>query len=82
MTHEEFINAIKGMTVIELMDLVKALEAAITAESIVASHKKGTVEVVCGKDTCLPDAKAAIEAAGYAVTSTTLKKKGLLGLWV
>ena len=27
MTHEEFINAIKGMTVIELMDLVKALEA-------------------------------------------------------
>lgn len=27
MTHEEFINAIKGMSVIELMDLVKALEA-------------------------------------------------------
>ena len=27
MTHEEFINAIKGMTVIELMELVKALEA-------------------------------------------------------
>ena len=27
MTHEEFINAIKGMTVVELMDLVKALEA-------------------------------------------------------
>ena len=26
MTHEEFINAIKGMSVIELMDLVKALE--------------------------------------------------------
>ena len=62
--------------------VVKALEAAITAESIVASHKKGTVEVVCGKDTCLPDAKAAIEAAGYAVTGTSLKKKGLLGLWV
>ena len=28
MTHEEFINAIKGMSVIELMDLVKALEAS------------------------------------------------------
>ena len=26
MTHQEFIDAIKGLSVIELMDLVKALE--------------------------------------------------------
>ena len=62
--------------------VVKALEAAISAESIAASHKKGTVEIVCSKDTCLPDAKTAIEKAGYAVTAASLKKKGLLGLWV
>ena len=62
--------------------VVKALEAAITAESIVASHKKGTVEIVCDKETCLPDAKAVIETTGYKVTGASLKKKGLLGMWV
>lgn len=62
--------------------VLKALEAAISAESIKVSYQKGTVEIVCSMDTCLPDAKAVIESAGYTVTGASLKKKGLLGMWV
>ena len=42
MTHEEFINAIKGMSVIELMDLVKALEAefGVSAAAPVAAAEE------------------------------------------
>ena len=44
MTHEEFINAIKGMSVIELMDLVKALEAefGVSAAAPVAPAEEQT----------------------------------------
>ena len=62
--------------------VVKAVQAAISADSVAASHKKGTVEIVCSKETHLPAARTAIEEAGYPVTAATLKKKGLLGLWV
>ena len=40
MTHEEFINAIKGMSVIELMDLVKALEAEFGVKHLPSDFKK------------------------------------------
>ena len=40
MTHEEFISAIESMTVIELNDLVKALEEKLT-EKIEERRKKG-----------------------------------------
>lgn len=46
MTHEEFINAIKGMSVIELMDLVKALEAEFgvsAAAPVAAAAAPGAV---------------------------------------
>ena len=44
MTHEEFINEIKGMTVLELNDLVKALEEAFgvsAAAAVVAAPVAG-----------------------------------------
>ena len=42
MTHEEFINAIKGMSVIELMDLVKALEADAPGAAAAAPAEEQT----------------------------------------
>ena len=49
MTHEEFINAIEGMSVIELMDLVKALEAefgvSAAAPTVVAGPAAAAEEV-------------------------------------
>lgn len=60
----------------------KAVQDALSAQSVISSHKKGTTEVICA-DSVEPGAvKAAVEAAGYAVTGMDTKKKGFLGLWV
>lgn len=62
--------------------VTKAVQDAIAAQSVTASHKKGTVEVIC-PDTAQPGTvKAAAEAAGYSVSGIEIKKKGLFGLWV
>ena len=46
MTHEEFINAIKGMSVIELMDLVKALEAEFGESAAAPAEEQTEFDVV------------------------------------
>ena len=46
MTHEEFINAIKGMSVIELMDLVKALEAELGVSAAAPAEEQTEFDVV------------------------------------
>ena len=46
MTHEEFINAIKGMSVIELMDLVKALEAEFGVSAAAPAEEQTEFDVV------------------------------------
>ena len=53
-----------------------------SVREVTASHKKGTAEAICEDAVSAEAVKDAIQAAGYAVTGVTTKKKGLFGLWL